>query len=187
MLSLLATTLLPVLALAQGQFGAPENSGEVLQALFVVDQTTVESGQGAQAYRINNTVATQNLKNENAALLQAWQNVTTVVQSSNGFYSDSGAQSLIDSVNDKVYPDTKYADSIYVQLRDRKSSRASRSGFIDYINPGLLKLRTAVDAASAAIQAKTPAKYLTQLADALLQIQQDYATTQEIQEFGYTK
>ncbi|KAH9827366.1 hypothetical protein Tdes44962_MAKER09746 [Teratosphaeria destructans] len=124
MLSLFATALLPALAFAQGQFGAAENSGAVLQALFVVDQTTVGSGQGAQAYQINNPTATQNLEDENAALLQAWQNVTTIAQSSDGFYSASGAQSLIDYVNDKVYPDTKYADSVYVQQRDSKSCRS---------------------------------------------------------------
>lgn len=165
---------------AQGQFGPAENSAAIIDALVAVDDSTITSGQAAKAYIPGNKKTTRVLINQNVILLGQWQNVTYQAQSSLGFYSDEGAQAIINYINDVLYPDTKAADLIYTNKRDIFVA----SGFINYINPGLLKLRTAVDAASAAVQAKTRAKLLTNMTVAFTQIEQNYADTQELQQFG---
>lgn len=165
---------------AQGSFGASENSAKILSLLVEADKVTVKSGQAAAAYTPNNQRATKNLENLNAQLLQSWQAVTTAAQSSQGFYTASGAQAIVDFLNKRLGPDTTAADLIYTNQRDT----FVKGGFIDYINPGLLKLRTAVDAASAAVKTKTPAKYLTPMDLGFLIVVQNYANTQEIQQFG---
>lgn len=165
---------------AQGQFGQSENSALILDSLKAVDQSTKSSAAAARAYQPGSESATTRLTNQNVFLLGQWQNVTYQAQSSLGFYSDSGAQAIIDYINFILYPDTKAADLIYTNKR----AIFVQGGFIDYINPGLLKLRSAVDAASAAVQAKTRASQLTAMTQAFTQIEQNYADTQEIQQFG---
>ena len=165
---------------AQASFGAPENSAQILALLKQADIATIKSGQGAAAYTPGNQQAYQTLADQNAVLLQSWQTIITTAENSPGFYTPQGAQAIVSYLNKRLGPDTEAADLIYTNKRDV----FIKGGFINYINPGLIKLRTAVDAAAAAVKQKTPSKYLTPMDLGFLIISQNYANTQEIQQFG---
>ncbi|KAI5369550.1 hypothetical protein Slin15195_G004260 [Septoria linicola] len=167
---------------AQVSFGALENSAQILSLLKTTDQYTVSSGQSAARYKAGRQSAYQDLADENASLLQAWQAVNTAAESSSGFYSEQGAQEIIDFINNKLYLDTKRADQIYI--KQRPEFKKGPRPFIDFINPGLIQLKVAVADAAAAVQQRTRATQLTPIILAFLNIAQDYSNTQEIQQFG---
>lgn len=165
---------------AQAQFGAPENSAAVLAALQQADASTITSGQAAAAFRPKRRITQSKLVIANQNLLSDWLNVTSIASSSPGFFTPEGAQAIIDYINNTLFPDTEAADKIYIGRRDDFVS----SGFINFINPGLISLRQAVAGASGAVEAKTPAKELTPIINAFAPIEQNYADTQEFQQFG---
>ncbi|SMQ50518.1 unnamed protein product [Zymoseptoria tritici ST99CH_3D7] len=179
---LLTLVGLAATAVAQVSFGAPENSAQILSLLQDANQYTVSSGQNAARYRAGNPSSYQDLSDENAKLLQSWQAINTAAKSSSGFYSEQGAQQIIDFVNNKLYPNTKQADQIYV--KQRPEFQKGPRPFIDYINPGLIQLKVAVADAAAAVAQRARATQLTPITLAFLNIAQDYSNTQEIQMFG---
>lgn len=181
-ISLFSFIALGVAAMAQVSFEAPENSAQVLSLLKVADQYTISSGRSAARYKAGRRSTCQDLADENAALLQAWQAVETAASNSGGFYSEHGAQHIIDFINDKLYPDTKRADQTYVARRP-EFEKGPRP-FVEFINPGLIQLKVAVADAAAAVQQRTRATQLTPITLAFLAIAQDYSNTQEIQQFG---
>ncbi|QIX00915.1 hypothetical protein AMS68_006432 [Peltaster fructicola] len=165
---------------AQAAFGAPENSAAVLDALKAVDDSTIASARAATAFRPNNAELEKELKYQNYVLRSNWQYVQYLAQSSQGFYSDAGAQAIIDYINVKLFPDTRDADKIYTDKR----AVFLQSSFINFINPGLVQLRLAVAEAAGALIAKTRASRLTAITIALLSIELNYSETQEYQQFG---
>lgn len=56
---------------------------------------------------------------------------------------------------------------------------------LQYINPGLLELRNAFDTAAAVVQAKTLGNKLMAVTEARTLIEQNYANTQQLQQFGF--
>ncbi|KAF2216692.1 hypothetical protein CERZMDRAFT_108668 [Cercospora zeae-maydis SCOH1-5] len=175
-------TALALGATAQVSFDAPENSGQILSLLRDADQATVLSGERAARYRAGVEVDYTDLADANAKLLAAWQAIGTTASSSGGFYTDAGAQAILEFVTNKLGPNTLAANQIYVKQRN-EFSKGPRP-FINYIGPGLIKLKVAVADAASAVAQRCRATDLTPTTLAFLNIAQDYSNTQEIQQFG---
>lgn len=176
------TLLGGLLASVSGQaiFDGQENSADVLNAVQAADASTRASSQAATAYTPDNATAVHELTFQNYVLRSDWQYIHYVAESSSGFYTDDGAQAIIDFVVSTLFPDTKSGDQIYTDKRQTFID----GGFIGFINPGLIQLRIAVSQASAAIKSKTKSNKLTAMSNALLLIEQNYADTQNYQQYG---
>ncbi|PPJ49898.1 hypothetical protein CBER1_04983 [Cercospora berteroae] len=179
---LLSLTAFALGVTAQVSFDASENSAQIVGLLQECDHATVTSGELAGRYKAGIEVDYEALASANADLLSAWEAVGVAASSSAGFYTDAGSQAILEFIANKLGPNTLAADQIYIKQRPEfiKGPRP----FIDYIGPGLIKLKVAVADAAAAIQQRTRAKDLTPLTLAFLNIAQDYSNAQEIQQFG---